>query len=109
MSGPEVGNDFRTSFVQTDALGQPNACYATLAGYNSRLPGTINAPTVVTQVPSQAIQAIPTWGSYGYEALTHGLPYRCGGYYTIEGAYPDYANGCGKYVKRACAGVITPQ
>ena len=42
MSLAEVGSPFTTSYVQTDALGQPNACYATLAGYNSRVPGTIN-------------------------------------------------------------------
>ena len=81
-------------------------CCLSLSSYNSRIPGSINAPTVVTQTPSQAVQAIPVWGSYGYDALSHGLDYRCGGYFTIEGAYPNYANNCGKYVKRACAGVV---
>ena len=106
-SGTTNSSDtFRTSAVQSDGLGQSDTSYATLANYNSRIPGTINAPTVVTQTPSQAVQAIPVWGSYGYEALSHGQDYRAGGYFTIEGAYPDYSNNCGKYVKRACAGVV---
>ena len=71
MSGPEVSNDFRTSYVQSDALGQPNACYATLGGYNSRVAGTINGSPAVVQVPSQRVQQIPVWGSQGYDALTH--------------------------------------
>jgi hypothetical protein len=105
MSGPEVSNDFRTSYVQSDALGQPNACYATLGGYNSRVPGTINGSPAVVQVPSQRVQQIPVWGSQGYDALTHGgIPYRCGGYYTIQGAYPMYNKACGQLATRACAG-----
>ena len=106
MSGPEVSNPTRLSYVQTDALGQPNACYATLAGYNSRVRGTVQAPVAITKGVTQRIQAIPVWGSMGYDALTHGQDYRCGGYYTIEGAYPDYSNACGSYVQRACAGTI---
>ena len=34
MSLAEAGSPFTTSYVQTDALGQPNACYAILGGYN---------------------------------------------------------------------------
>lgn len=86
--------------------GQPDSCYATLGGYNSKVTGTINAPLSVTNVPTSAVQAIPVWGSFGYDALTHNQPYRCGGYYTIEGAYPSYSSNCGRYVKRACGGVI---
>ena len=105
MSLDEVGSHFTTSYVQTDALGQPNACYATLGGYNSRVPGTINGSPAVVQVPSQRVQQIPVWGSQGYDALTHGgIPYRCGGYYTIQGAYPMYNKACGQLAKRACAG-----
>ena len=102
----DVNNAYRTSAVQTDSLGQPTSCYATLGGYNSRVAGTINAPVAVASVPSQAVQAIPVWGSQGYESLSHGAPYRCGGYFTIDSAYPDYSSNCGQYVKRACAGVI---
>jgi len=61
MSLAEVGSPFTTSYVQTDALGQPNACYATLGGYNSRVPGTINGSPAVVQVPSQRVQQIPVW------------------------------------------------
>jgi len=104
MSGPETSNPHRTSYVQSDALGQPNACYATLGGYNSRMPGTINGSPAVVQVPSQRVQLIPVWGSQGYDALTHGQEYRCGGYYTIQGAYPQYNKMCGSLAKRACAG-----
>ncbi len=104
MSGPEVSNPTRTSYVQSDALGQPNACYATLGGYNSRMPGTINGSPAVVQVHSQRVQLIPVWGSQGYDALTHGQEYRCGGYYTIQGAYPQYNKMCGSLAKRACAG-----
>jgi hypothetical protein len=104
MSGPETSNSTRTSYVQSDALGQPNACYATLGGYNSRMPGTINGSPAVVQVPSQRVQLIPVWGSQGYDALTHGQEYRCGGYYTIQGAYPQYNKMCGSLAKRACAG-----
>ncbi len=106
----EANTNFRTSYVQSDALGQPNACYATLQGYNSRERGTVQAPVAVTKGVTQRIQAIPVWGSMGYDALTHGgIDYRCGGYYTIEGAYPDYSNACGSYVQRACAGTIKRQ
>jgi hypothetical protein len=104
MSGPETSNSYRTSYVQSDALGQPNACYATLGGYNSRVAGTINGSPAVVQVPSQRVQLIPVWGSQGYDALTHGQEYRCGGYYTIQGAYPQYNKMCGSLAKRACAG-----
>jgi len=100
----EVGTNFTTSYVQTDALGQPNACYATLGGYNAHVPGTINGSPSIVQVPSQRVQAIPVWGSQGYDALTHGVPYRCGGYYTIQGAYPSYNKHCGRLAQRACAG-----
>ena len=102
----DVNTPYRTSYVQSDALGQPTSCYATLGGYNSHVAGTVNAPMAVQARPSQAVQAIPVWGSFGYDALTHGRNYRCGGYYTIEGAYPDYSSKCGRRVKRACAGVI---
>ena len=71
MSGPEVSNPTRTSYVQSDALGQPNACYATLGGYNSRMPGTINGSPAVVQVPSQRVQLIPVWGSQGFEFPVH--------------------------------------
>ena len=45
----ETNNPYRTSYVNTDALGQATACYATLAGYNSRERGTVNAPVAVTR------------------------------------------------------------
>ena len=100
-------SNFNTSYVQTDALGQANACYATLGSYNSHVRGTINGPASIVNVPSQAIQSIPVWGSQGYDALTHGnLPYQCGGYYSIEGAYPMYNKMCGSLAKRACAGTV---
>ena len=103
----ETNNPYRTSYVNTDALGQATACYATLAGYNSRERGTVNAPVAVTRGVTQRLQAVPVWGSFGYSALTHGdIDYHCGGYYTIEGAYPDYSKNCGAYVQRACAGRI---
>jgi len=102
----DTSTPFRTSYVQSDALGQPTSCYATLAGYNSRVAGTINGPTAVSARRSQKFQAVPVWGSMGYEALTHGENFRCGGYFTIEGAYPDYSSKCGKMMRRACAGVI---
>jgi hypothetical protein len=103
----EVNTPTRTSYVQSDALGQPNACYATLAGYNTRSRGNVNAPIAVTRGVTQRLQAVPVWGSFGYSALTHGdIDYRCGGYYTIEGAYPDYSKNCGAYVQRSCAGHI---
>jgi len=102
----EINTPYRTSYVNSDALGQPNACYATLAGYNSVARGTVHAPVAVTRGVTQRLQAVPVWGSMGYDALTHGQKYRCGGYYTIEGAYPDYSKNCGAYVQRACAGTI---
>ena len=103
----DVGTPFRTSYVQSDALGQPTSCYATLAGYNSRVAGTVNGPAAVSARRSQTFQAVHVWGSMGYEALTHGENYRCGGYFTIEGAYPDYSSKCGKMMRRACAGTIS--
>ena len=103
----DSNNTFRNSAVETGAAdGQPNSCYATLGSYNARQIGTINAPVLVEQSPSQKVQAIPVWGSFGYDAFSHGQDYRCGGYFSIEGAYPDYANKCGKYVRRACAGTV---
>ena len=102
----DVNTSFRTSYVQSDALGQPTSCYATLAGYNAHVPGTVNAPMAIKARPSQLIQGVPVWGSGGYDVLTHNVPRHCGGYFTIEGAYPDYSKRCGRMVKRACAGVI---
>jgi len=105
MSQAEVNSPFRNSYVQTNAAdGQPGACYATLGGYNSMVPGTINGSASIVNVPSQRIQQIPVWGSRGYDTFSHGQRFRCGGYFTIQGAYPSYNKMCGSLAKRACAG-----
>lgn len=83
-----------------------SGCYATLQGYNARQQGFINSPAMMTPTPAQNVQVLPVWGASGYDVLTHGQKDRCGGYFTIEGAYPSYASNCGKYMKRACAGTL---
>jgi len=78
--------------------------YAELQSYNSTNARFVNGAIQINPVPSQLIQAIPHWGSYGYNALTHDRKATCSGYFDIEGAYPRYSQGCGRYIKRACAG-----
>ncbi len=97
------------SAVDTSIMGDgADACaYATLGRYNMRNPGMVSAPIDLSLVPSQRVVAVPVWGSYGYNSLTHGrMGYNCSGYYTITGAYPNYSTGCGKYARRACAGAV---
>lgn len=81
-------------------------CYATLGGYNSHMKGTINSSAMVVGEPSQRIQQIPVWGGIGYDALSHGVNERCGGYFTIGDAYPHYNKKCGRMMHRACGGSV---
>ena len=83
--------------------------YTTLAAYNASTQGYVNGPASVTPRYNMGTTIVPVWGSMGYEALTHDNAElgRCGGYYTIKAAYPDYSKGsCGRYAKRACAGTV---
>jgi len=95
------------SMVDTSILGDgASACaYASLGTYNMRNPALVSAPIDLSLVPSQRVVAVPLWGSFGYNSLSHGRQgYNCSGYYTITGAYPDYSKNCGRYARRACAG-----
>ena len=100
-------NTGRVSMVDTDTMGGMSCDYATLARYNMRNSGQVAAPVDLTIVPSQRVQVVPVWGSYGYNSLSHGKRgYNCSGYYSITSAYPDYATNCGQYARRACAGTV---
>jgi len=85
-------------------MSQPQTCYATLAKYNTQEKGTIHASAMVVGEPSQRMQLIPVWGGIGYDTFSHGTEERCGGYFTIEGAYPSYSKSCGRRMQRLCSG-----
>jgi len=86
-------------------MSTDSTCYATLAGYNSKMKGTVHASVDVVGQPDQRITIIPVWGGIGYDTFSHGKDERCGGYFTIEGAYPSYSKNCGRLMRRNCAGV----
>jgi len=85
-------------------MSHPSTCYATLAKYNSTEPGTVQSSVSVVPNPSSNILRAPLWGGMGYDTFSHDQPQRCGGYFTIQGAYPDYSTKCGKMMYRACGG-----
>lgn len=87
-------------------MSTDSSCYATLAQYNSNLPGTIRAPAMVVGEPKSTIMRVPVWGGIGYDTFSHNQDTRCGGYFTITGAYPSYSKNCGASMTRACSGTV---
>jgi hypothetical protein len=88
-------------------MSQPQTCYATLAKYNSHEKGTIHASPMVVAKSHQGITLMPVWGGIGYDTFSHQQgDNRCGGYFTITGAYPSYNKSCGTRMARACAGTV---
>tara|TARA_R110002074_G_scaffold149161_1_gene301656 strand:+ start:1613 stop:1888 length:276 start_codon:yes stop_codon:yes gene_type:complete len=81
-----------------------SSCYSTLATYNSKVPGTVRASAMVVGRPDNRVMRAPVWGGIGYDTFSHGKDERCGGYFTIEGAYPSYSKNCGASMVRNCAG-----
>ena len=84
--------------------------FAQLQDYYRGERGTVNFQRPQGTGPlSQATQLVPVFGTFGYEALTHGgregVTAGCGGqYFTIDSAYPAYPGNCQGYAYRACDG-----
>ena len=85
-------------------MSNDSTCYSTLATYNSRRPGTVRATAMVVGKPDNHVTRVPVWGGIGYDTFSHGKEDQCGGYFTIEGAYPSYSKNCGAAMVRNCAG-----
>ena len=88
------------SFSEYNTLGNYNS-YGTPAGRGIH-------PPVPAGTPSMAIQVIPVYGAPGYETLSHDNRLSAGGHFTIQNAYPNYANNCDKFAQRLCAGPFVP-
>ena len=82
--------------------GGPMCSYPDLSNYNQ---GQTHPP-VPQGTPSMAVQLVYNAKPINYNALTHDVPYQCGGYHSIGSAYPDAPNKCTKQASRPCAGVL---
>ena len=80
--------------------------YATLNSYNQnyfgRNGGAVGS-AVASQTKSLETVVVPSYGGVGYNSLayTQQEP-QCGGYYNVRNAYPNFANGCGRFSSRQC-------
>lgn len=86
----------------SDSIVNSTPGYARLGNYNGQ--GCACAP--IMQVPSMAVQAVPVWGTSGYNCGTSCDVACCNqgsGYMAIDCAY---GNNCGVMVARNCAGNI---
>ena len=77
--------------------------YATLSCYNQGYYGkSVMAPTPAT-TPSMETLVVPNFGGKGYSSLMHGTcAPSCSGYFSIDGAYPNFPNNCSKFTSRLC-------
>ncbi len=87
----------------------PNSqCYTTLGRYNATFPSQIMAPVAATQVLANRTLVIPSFGSLGYQSLTHGVGGNCTNYFNRTDAYPgiDAQGNCTslKYIARSACG-----
>ena len=87
-------------------MSNNSTCYSTLGSYNSHEAGTVHTSAMVVANPDHAIFRIPVWGGIGYDTFSHNQEERCGGYFTITGAYPSYNKSCGAKMSRMCAGTV---
>lgn len=81
-------------------MSTDKSCYSTLSTYNASGAGVVSGPAQGRS--SQAKTMVPVWGGKGHDSLSHGNS--CGGYPTIEAAYPDYNKNCGVMMSRQCGG-----
>lgn len=87
----------------SDSIVNSSPGYATLGNYSGQ--GCACAP--MQQVPSMGVQAVPVWGTSGYNCGTRCDTSCCNkgsGYSAIDCAY---GQNCGVMVARNCAGNIS--
>ncbi len=84
-------------------VGGSGCSYATLDNYNQNYfgRGVVGAP-VMSQVRSNEVVVVPSYGGPGYRALTNTSQPTCLGYYSINSAYPSYPNACGQFSSKMC-------
>lgn len=78
------------------AVGANGCAYARLDNYNQNYFGVNSSAPALSQVRSNEIVVVPSYGGFGYQTLTLNRSPSCSGYYNVSNAYPSYPNMCGQ-------------
>lgn len=85
------------------AVAGSSCNYANLCNYSQGYSQGVLAPMPAGTRGRMAVQIVPSYGTDGYNTLTHGnVGPSCSGFFDINNAYPAYPS-CDKFTSRLCS------